>query len=364
MEQKKWTKEEEESLKQLYFKNTTLEIANILGRSVWSVQNRIRKLGISGNKYCKWTEKEENKLKGLYYSTNIKNLETIFHRKAKNIQTKASTMGLFSNRYWSKEEDLVLIEQYPTVETKKLVKMLNRSRNGIIQRAGFLNISKAEECKFKHLKKYRCNDSYFNIIDSPDKAYFLGFLWADGNIHNSRHSIKLSLNIKDRVVLEKFKYYIEASNPIYTRLKNNCCTFTVFSKQMYIDLIDKGITPNKTYGTTIPNNIPNDMCSHFIRGLFDGDGGIYNRLRKNKYLDSKIDISNNESTINWLYDAVDINCGIKGTKDKRKGVHCWRWSIYSRLNIINFANYIYKDSKDLYLERKHNRFIEYGLLEK
>lgn len=30
--------------------------------------------------------------------------------------------------------------------------------------------------------KYSVNDSYFENIDSEDKAYFLGFIMADGNL--------------------------------------------------------------------------------------------------------------------------------------------------------------------------------------
>ena len=30
--------------------------------------------------------------------------------------------------------------------------------------------------------KYSVNDNYFENIDSEDKAYFLGFMMADGNL--------------------------------------------------------------------------------------------------------------------------------------------------------------------------------------
>lgn len=51
------------------------------------------------------------------------------------------------------------------------------------------------------LRKYSLNESYFEKIDSEEKAYFLGFLFSDGSV--SKYSLNLSLAEVDKEILEK-----------------------------------------------------------------------------------------------------------------------------------------------------------------
>ena len=45
---------------------------------------------------------------------------------------------------------------------------------------------------------YCCDEKYFEKIDSPEKAYWLGFIAADGNIYKREgHLSLLSISIKD-----------------------------------------------------------------------------------------------------------------------------------------------------------------------
>jgi len=36
-----------------------------------------------------------------------------------------------------------------------------------------------------HLKKYLINEEFFDKLDTEDKAYTLGFIYADGCVRNS-----------------------------------------------------------------------------------------------------------------------------------------------------------------------------------
>ena len=47
-------------------------------------------------------------------------------------------------------------------------------------------------------QKYTIDDTVFEEIDTPEKAYWLGFLFADG--YNSGKDVKLILHINDKVV--------------------------------------------------------------------------------------------------------------------------------------------------------------------
>jgi len=49
------------------------------------------------------------------------------------------------------------------------------------------------------------NENYFDVIDNPDKAYWLGFLYADGAISSNNNTVELSLKSSDIKHLEKFR---------------------------------------------------------------------------------------------------------------------------------------------------------------
>lgn len=53
--------------------------------------------------------------------------------------------------------------------------------------------------------KYQYNTHYFKNIDTEDKAYWAGFIAADGNVRKDYLKMRLELNIKDLGHLEKFK---------------------------------------------------------------------------------------------------------------------------------------------------------------
>ena len=49
------------------------------------------------------------------------------------------------------------------------------------------------------MKRKEYNHSYFEIIDSEDKAYFLGFIYADGClVTNKRSSLYIKIHTKDQ----------------------------------------------------------------------------------------------------------------------------------------------------------------------
>ena len=63
-------------------------------------------------------------------------------------------------------------------------------------------------------RKHTCNEHFFDTIDTQEKAYWLGFLFADGNVSNISNTVSISLKGDDIAHLEKFKIFINASNNI------------------------------------------------------------------------------------------------------------------------------------------------------
>ena len=132
-------------------------------------------------------------------------------------------------------------------------------------------------------RKYIHDFNYFENIDSEHKAYWLGFIYADGFIESKRQygsqKFGITLSIKDKDHLYKFKEDIQATNPILDYVgsgynKNGYFSKILLSSQKTVDDLKKhGVLENKTFILKFPN-IPNHLYKHFIRGYLDGDGYI------------------------------------------------------------------------------------------
>lgn len=129
------------------------------------------------------------------------------------------------------------------------------------------------------MKKTTINEKYFESIDSDEKAYFIGLLYADGNLYEKRKRILLNLQERDGYLVEKFRTCIEYSGLLQTLIKpgnrqnQNCVSF--YNEKIYSDLEKIGMGPNKSVTCDIPI-IPDKYFPGFIRGFFDGDGCIWN----------------------------------------------------------------------------------------
>lgn len=125
-------------------------------------------------------------------------------------------------------------------------------------------------------KKRACNEHYFQVIDSEEKAYWLGFITADGCVTRGKNPgesprITLHLGEQDYNHLVKLKRALRATQIVSKH--GQSCSFTVFSSEMASDLAAHGILPMKTFSTK-PAKVPPDLVRHYWRGVFDGDGHI------------------------------------------------------------------------------------------
>lgn len=135
----------------------------------------------------------------------------------------------------------------------------------------------ANDVKIKHNmphKDFNLKQDFFEIIDTEAKAYFLGFLFSDGNVFNNQ--IALEIQRRDEEILQRLKKELNTINVITYRKRKNTelCCLRIVSRKMVSDLKKYGIIPNKTYETKHLPPMPFEMRRHFLRGLLDGDGWI------------------------------------------------------------------------------------------
>jgi hypothetical protein len=231
------------------------------------------------------------------------------------------------------------------------------------------------------MPKYEFVENYFEVIDNGNKAYWLGFLFADGCIMEMKlpsgktipQTVQISLGIKDIEILYKFMKDIDLQKNIYIgtatydkgRESSQYCRLQIGSSKMCSDLISYGCIPRKTHKLEFPNNLPTEFINDFIRGFFDGNGSVFyseriqfDKRRNKSYIQKKFGCGF-DSTYKFLEVLkyyLELNNIKTGEISKGHG-EIYRLEFGAKESIVNFFRYIYEDA-DIYLERKFNKFID------
>jgi DNA modification methylase len=193
----------------------------------------------------------------------------------------------------------------------------------------------------KGLTKHSLQDDYFSVIDTEEKAYWIGFLFADAWL--GPRSVDLSLSIQDRDHVITFRKAVGSSHKLFEdSIKSRV---VVCSKKMADDLRKHGMDAKEKFPEMEDSFIP-----HFIRGVFDGDGSISNYLpsgrNKYRFMASFLGKEN-------LLKRICYEIGINKTPTFQRGI--WRISFSSEADINRVFNYLYADYS-VCLERKRLEF--------
>ena len=121
-------------------------------------------------------------------------------------------------------------------------------------------------------RQHALDEHYFDQVDTPEKAYWLGFLAADGHITANERTLQLRLGLCDAEHVRKFAAAVNSSAPVCERTDGSV-SVRLHSKHLAMALIALGITPQKTY-TCQPWTGPPDLMPHYWRGAVDGDGHV------------------------------------------------------------------------------------------
>lgn len=138
------------------------------------------------------------------------------------------------------------------------------------------------------MAKYAFNERFFQNIDTEEKAYWLGFLYADGCVrireikqvrgrcvsYHKSYGLCLKLNEIDENHLEKFLKSLNSPHPIRRNTTEPQYPLVeIWNKPMVEDLINHGVVPRKSYRPDLPlPDLEESLYRHFLRGWFDGDG--------------------------------------------------------------------------------------------
>lgn len=227
-------------------------------------------------------------------------------------------------------------------------------------------------------RRYILDDHYFDVIDTQDKAYFLGLLYADGCNYEDIGLIKIDLITRDKELLEKFKQCISYTGDIHD-YKEETKTFKTNNKEyqcqptsrlsfrsshMSRQLANKGCCSNKTYSLVFPNEdiVPLNFQNHFIRGYMDGDGGISYWIDNKNTGHKKFQI-NFCGTVDMIKNISNIidnrfNC-VTAISDRypcrdNNNLQC---NTCGNRVVKNILDWLY-DNANIYMQRKYDKYLE------
>lgn len=201
---------------------------------------------------------------------------------------------------------------------------------------------------------YDIDDTFFEVINTQEKAYVLGLLFADGTASTTPRykAFSISLTEDDKFLLIAITRLLRTNKPLnYISPRSDRYSnkgqwrLVITNAKMVEDLLSSGLSER----TSFPP-IPQELYPHFIRGLFDGDGCVSLAKRG----DCEFYIMGTETLLkevsNILFDADIFMCEPKHVKS---GMYKIRLS--GRDNLRKIGRYLYGEA-DVFLQRKYDKF--------
>lgn len=304
----------------------------------------------------------ENNILNLYKSgRSIKSLHKEYNISERSISKYLSENGVIIR----KDKDLLT---YDVFEAKKLYEngftleeisqKLNVSRQSISKQLKKIGVKVLRANIMSNL-----NETVFDDINTEEKAYWLGFLYADGNISSRNNYVRINLSSRDKEHMEKLKVFLNYERNVLdykTKQGHNVSRMSVSNEHLWKTLNNLGCTPHKSLTLKFPSNIFNerkDLVRHFLRGYFDGDGCLTYRDKDHKRpeicLISTVDFIREMETFIPLKPLKNIYLKHKKTNNTITGV----WQKEGR-TAFEFAKYLYENST-IFLDRKYAVYLEY-----
>ena len=222
-------------------------------------------------------------------------------------------------------------------------------------------------------RQMRLRTDYFDEINSPNKAYILGFIYADGcneiDEERKRYCLSISVEKTDIDVLQQIQNELNHTKNLTLKTNNHGTeyyTLSLCSKKLCYKLKELGVVPKKSLVKQFPTYIPNELIPHFIRGYFDGNGSliIQKRSEGDCYKPSvSATITSTEDMCLHFSSIVQQKCNVTthvydickegACKDKIKS-----FRVIGNNQTKQFLDYIYKDA-DLKMNRKYQKYLNW-----
>jgi hypothetical protein len=209
---------------------------------------------------------------------------------------------------------------------------------------------KAGVSKKREEGKPAVNESYFSEIDSTEKAYWLGMMYADGSVYEKDGELsQVFLGLKDREHVVLFRDTLDAGYRVRRR-DDGGNELTITSREMANDLSKLGCGNEKTFSATLPELDHDEFRAAFVRGLYDGDGSL------NDYNTFRICGANGErlsKVLEWIPSS-----GYVGKTSSGRGNPLFNINVRQKHNVEMLWSWLYPEAEETTpaLERKMPNF--------
>jgi hypothetical protein len=207
--------------------------------------------------------------------------------------------------------------------------------------------------KFSVKVKHEC----FTLNQTPESAYILGLIWADGYVSKKHNNVRLQCLKEDidyfypifQTTGEYNLYY--RKQPLNDKISG---TINFSSRELHAflkenDYVTKSISSHKK----ILSNISKHLWGDFILGLSDGDGCFY--INMNRKMFQWIITSTYEQDWGGVEEIMDeLNIKYRINRVARENSRYSQFQVNGPLNVLKVGEFIY--SSELGLQRKRNKF--------
>lgn len=198
-------------------------------------------------------------------------------------------------------------------------------------------------------------------VDDYIQKYILGLIITDGCITKNGKKFVICISLKDKEMIEQIRNIVCKTKKVYKDGNNYQVKWRNSNDVSYLEKLN--ITQRKTYTVGVPYF--KDNMSHLVRGLFDGDGCVYNSTtidKGKKYVYQYIGFtSGSKQFVNDLsIFLTDNNIHFTINEDSRRKDSVnktYYVKIYKKKDVKKLKNLMYENCNDWKLKRKYDSFI-------
>jgi len=371
-----WNAEQDREIRERYPALGAKRLAEEMRVPVVSLMNRANYLGVYKDKDFHWTPETEQLVAERYQTDGAKVLAEELGTTAMSVTAKARRLGIGSTRKtppkdfeWTEVMLAAIRERYEAEGAGKLAEEFGVRRMTVYRKATDLGLhtiaGRAIAGRVRAESNAKLDIHYFDQW-SPNMAYILGFLFADGCVQSDLGSVSVVVSAKDVAVLEFIRkelksehtiYKVEGkqhSGPLQGNQRNHRAirSLSLGSTVLVESLVKRGMHPRKTYRDDQFPEVPDDAMPHFIRGHFDGDGcASVPKVKTHcsvSFVGSEKFIRAEHAALVRLVGMSERKIHVRSGKTTAYAESVWS----SQDDLQKFINYIYPPGYGFCLERK------------
>ncbi len=251
---------------------------------------------------------------------------------------------------WTDEMLALLTERYAEDGDRGLAERLGTTAGAVRAKASILGLN----------RKPSVNEDYFETW-TPNMAYALGYIWADGSINRGLDQLFLNCVTEDEAILLAIRADMGSTHKVRTtaadsrhgrnsRGQTGCA---ICSGKLIASLHDQhGLRPNKSRLDLPFPAVPDEYMPHFVRGYFDGDGCVNYASNGERTL--TIWLCGTRSFLAGMQEAICRLTNVRKNKlSCQHGLYSTQWS--SRQDVFALAGWLYPAGDYIFLPRKRDK---------